>query len=160
MIFGHISQYNSFVLHPALMRGLEFLHNTDFASLPTGVVEIEGRDIYAQILDLDTKHKHQNRPEVHRKYIDIQFLYQGKEQIGYAPDLGNNTIEESLLEQRDIIFYQDHIQNESMLIMTPGCFAIFFPIDVHRPACIFESPTQIRKIVVKVAMELLSKPYL
>lgn len=157
MIFGHISQYKTFALHKALARGLEFLRNTDFAKLPTGVVEIEGRDIYAQIIELDTKQKHENRPEVHRKYIDIQFLYQGKEQIGYAPDFGDNIVEEELLEQRDIIFYEDKIANESMLIMTPGCFAVFFPVDIHRPACILESSTKIRKIVVKVAMDLLAQ---
>lgn len=157
MIFGHISQYKTFALHNALLRGLEFLHNTDFAKLPSGVVEIEGRDIYAQILDLDTKQKHENRPEVHRKYIDIQFLYRGKEQIGYAPDCGNYIVAESLLEQRDILFYEDNIADESMLIMTEGCFAVFFPNDIHRPGCIFESPSKIRKIVVKVAMDLLAK---
>lgn len=45
-----------------------------------------------------------NRPEVHRRYIDIQFLAWGEEKIGIAIDTGNNKVSESLLEQRDIIF--------------------------------------------------------
>lgn len=155
MITGHISQYKTFALHPALVRGLSFLNTTDFATIPAGTVEIDNRNIYAQIIDMDTTPKHENRPEVHRKYIDIQFLYKGKEQMGYAPDFGDNIIKENLLEQRDIIFYEDKIQNESTLIMTPGCFAIFFPTDIHRPGCICESACKIRKIVVKVAMDLL-----
>lgn len=46
----------------------------------------------------------ENRPEVHRRYIDIQFLAWGEEKIGIAIDTGNNKVSESLLEQRDIIF--------------------------------------------------------
>ncbi|MDI5829389.1 YhcH/YjgK/YiaL family protein, partial [Salmonella enterica subsp. enterica serovar Kentucky] len=40
-------------------------------------------------------------------YLDIQFLAWGEEKIGVAIDTGNNQISESLLEQRDIIFYHD-----------------------------------------------------
>ena len=36
--------------------------------------------------------------------------------------------------------------------MVPGSYAIFFPQDVHRPACIKNKETAIRKIVVKVAI--------
>jgi YhcH/YjgK/YiaL family protein len=60
---------------------------------------------------------HENRPEVHRRYLDIQFLAWGEEKIGIAIDTGNNEISESLLEQRDIIFYHDS-ENESFIEMT------------------------------------------
>lgn len=155
MIFGHISQYKQFALHPALQKGLNFLATTDFDNLELGVVEIEGRQIYAQILDVETKPKHDILPEVHQKYIDIQYLHRGNEYIGYAPDFGHYEIEKELLKERDIIFYKDNIKYESNLHMAPGCFAIFFPADIHRPACIDDKPTIIRKIVVKISMDLL-----
>lgn len=62
--------------------------------------------------------------EVHRRYLDIQFLAWGEEKIGIAIDTGNNQISESLLEQRDIIFYHDS-EHESFFEMTPGNYAIF-----------------------------------
>ncbi|MEX9254083.1 YhcH/YjgK/YiaL family protein [Pseudenterobacter timonensis] len=151
MIFGHIAQPNPCRLPGAIEKALAFLRNTDFTALEPGVVEIEGRQIYAQILDLQTKAVAENRPEVHRRYLDIQFLASGEEKIGIAIDTGNNQISESLLEQRDIIFYHDS-ENESFIEMIPGSYAIFFPQDVHRPACIKEKATAIRKIVVKVAV--------
>ncbi|MEE3664647.1 YhcH/YjgK/YiaL family protein [Brenneria sp. g21c3] len=151
MISGHITHSNPCALPQAIQRGIEFLRTTDFSLLPTGVVEIDGRKIYAQILDLETQAKENNHPEVHRRYIDIQFLASGEEIIGFASDTGNNIIAESLLEERDIIFYHD-MENESPLIMTPGSYAIFFPQDVHRPACIYHQASKIRKIVVKVAL--------
>lgn len=154
MIFGHISNPNPCALPAAIEKALHFLRTTDFHKLDTGVVEIEGREIYAQILDLTTKEKTENQPEVHRRYIDIQFLAWGEEIIGVAPDQGENRIAQSLLEERDIIFYHD-MKNESEMIMTPGTYAIFFPQDVHRPACIYNTVSHIRKIVVKVKVDAL-----
>lgn len=119
-----------------------------------GVVEIDGKNIYAQIIDLTTREAVENRPEVHRRYIDIQFLAWGEEKIGIAIDTGNNKVSESLLEQRDIIFYHDS-EHESFIEMIPGSYAIFFPQDVHRPACNKNATTAIRKIVVKVALAAL-----
>lgn len=61
------------------------------------------QNIYTQIIDLTTREAVVNRPEVHRRYIDIQFLAWGEEKIGIAIDTGNNKVSESLLEQRNII---------------------------------------------------------
>ena len=151
MIFGHISQPNPCRLPQAIERALAFLRTTDFTTLEPGVVEIDGRAIFAQVLDLATRPHHENRPEVHRRYLDIQFLAWGEEKIGFAIDTGNNEISESLLEQRDIIFYHQ-MENESLIEMTPGSYAIFFPQDVHRPQCHKHKESAIRKIVVKVAV--------
>ncbi|PKA29780.1 YhcH/YjgK/YiaL family protein [Cedecea lapagei] len=151
MIFGHISQPNPCRLPQAIERALAFLRTTDFTTLEPGVVEIDGRAIFAQVLDLATRPHHENRPEVHRRYLDIQFLAWGEEKIGFAIDTGNNEISESLLEQRDIIFYHQ-MENESLIEMIPGSYAIFFPQDVHRPQCHKHKESAIRKIVVKVAV--------
>ncbi|EAM9431545.1 TPA_asm: YhcH/YjgK/YiaL family protein [Salmonella enterica] len=154
MIFGHIAQPNPCLLPAAIERGLEFLRSTDFRKLEPGVVEIDGKNIYAQVIDLTTRDVAENRPEVHRRYLDIHFLAWGEEKIGIAIDTGNNQISESLLEQRDIIFYHAS-EHESFIEMIPGSYAIFFPQDVHRPACHKTVATPIRKIVVKVAISVL-----
>ncbi|QCV78140.1 YhcH/YjgK/YiaL family protein [Enterobacter ludwigii] len=151
MILGHISQPNPCRLPRAIEKALDFLRTTDFTALAPGVVDIDGRNIFAQVLDLTTQTWDENRPEVHRRYLDIQFLAWGEEKIGVAIDTGNNEISETLLEQRDIIFYHGS-ENESFIEMTPGTYAIFFPQDVHRPACIKNKASAIRKIVVKVAI--------
>lgn len=78
-----------------------------------------------------------------------------EEKIGIAIDTGNNKVSESLLEQRNIIFYHDS-EHESFIEMIPGSYAIFFPQDVHRPGCIMQTASEIRKIVVKVALTALN----
>ena len=91
---------------------------------------------------------------MHRKYIDVQFSVEGKEIIGFARDTGNNKISEELLKERDIMFFED-MGNEIDLEMKPGNFAILFPNDVHRPACLYNEACTIRKVIVKVNTEIL-----
>lgn len=156
MIFGNVKDLDStFAWLPApLKTAVEHLRNTDFLALQPGNYELQGRDIYVQVIDMTTKHFAETRPEVHRQYIDVQFLCRGAEKIGVASDTGENKMAEDLLAQRDLLFYED-MQNESTLTMTPGSFAVFFPSDVHRPGCASMEPSAIRKVVIKVRVSLL-----
>ena len=63
-------------------------------------------------------------------------------------------ISEEGLEQRDVRFYAA-MENESMLTMSHGSFAVFFSSDVHRPGCAVNQPEPIRKVVVKIRASLL-----
>ncbi|MCV4731272.1 YhcH/YjgK/YiaL family protein, partial [Escherichia coli] len=47
-------------------------------------------------------------------------------------------------------------EHESFIEMIPGSYVIFFPQDVHRPGCILQTASEIRKIVVKVALTALN----
>jgi len=38
--------------------------------------------------------------------------------------------------------------------MEAGSFAVFFPWDIHRPACAINEPASIRKVVVKIRLSL------
>ncbi len=49
----------------------------------------------------------------------------GEEKIGIAIDTGNNKVSESLLEQRDIIFYHDS-EHESFIEMIPAATQFSF----------------------------------
>lgn len=158
MFFGNIAQIEGMEKkYPqTIVQALIYLKEkqNEFLSMSTGVYEIVGQNIYAQVFDTETQAKAQGRPEVHRKFIDVQFSVQGKEKIGFAVDTGNNKITEELLESRDVIFYEQ-MENEMELIMQPGSFAVFFPEDVHRPACENGGCTSIRKVVVKVNRAML-----
>lgn len=156
MIFGHVNDLESAFgwLPRPLKTAVEHLAKTDFLSLPAGNYDLEGKDIYVQVIDMTTKPFAETRAEVHRQYIDVQFLARGREKIGVAADTGNNAVAEDLLAQRDLLFYSG-MENESTLTMTPGSFAVFMPTDVHRPGCAFDAPEAIRKVVVKVRLSLL-----
>ena len=156
MIFGHVNDFEAgFSWLPLpLKTAVKHLRDTDFMALPAGNYDLQGKDIYVQVIDMATRPFAETRPEVHRQYIDVQFLVSGREKIGVAADTGNNAVAEDLLAQRDLLFYGG-MENESALTMTPGSFAVFMPSDVHRPACAFDQPEPIRKVVVKVRVSLL-----
>lgn len=151
MFFGHITKINLNEYPNAIQVALEYLKNTDFDKLQPGNYAIKDNLIYAQVLDLKTKPKSENFPETHRTFLDVQYLHSGKERIGFAPDSGNNEIAIPYDAERDILFYKD-AEYESELVMREGCFAVFFPEDIHRPACIDEESCKIRKVVVKIAI--------
>ena len=157
MIFGHVNDLEAAFawLPKPLGMVVDHLKNTDFSKLPAGNYDLQGTDVYVQVIDLTTKPFAETRPEVHRQYIDVQFLVSGHEKIGVASETGKNVVAEDLLATRDLLFYTG-AKNESMLTMIPGSFAVFMPSDVHRPACAFDQPEAIRKVVVKVRVSLLA----
>ena len=156
MFFGHISNINVNEYPKAIQFALKYLQETDFDQVEVGRYELKGNRIYVQVLDLTTQPKSEILPEVHRNYLDVQYLHSGKERMGFATDLGNNLIAKDYDPVRDIQHYQD-CQNECELIMQPGSFAVFFPEDIHRPACIDGKPSTIRKVVVKIAISELEE---
>lgn len=157
MIFGHVNDLDTaFAWLPApLKTAVEHLKQTDFNALPAGNYDLQGKDIYVQVIDMTTKPFAETRPETHRQYVDVQFLVRGREKIGVASDTGNNGVAEDLLAECDLLFCKT-MENESTLTMTPGSFAVFLPSDVHRPGCAFDRPEAIRKVVVKVRLSLLA----
>ncbi len=139
------------ILPENVRKGLDFLAKTDIASLPAGRIDIEGDSIFALIQDYDTAPKGEKRPESHARYMDIQYVFAGREVIGYAPLAADHTVEEDLFEGRDVRFYSD-VTDETDLLMGPGAYALFYPTDIHRPGCAAETAGKVRKVVVKVLL--------
>lgn len=132
-----------------IQRGLKFLAETDIVALPAGRVDIDGNRLFALIQDYETVPKAGKRPESHARYIDIQFVANGREVIGYAPLSGGNPVAEDLLESRDVQFF-DTVADETDLVLGTGAYAIFHPTDIHRPGCAAGAPAKVRKVVVKI----------
>ena len=118
-----------------------------------GVYEIQGKDIYAQVFDAETGSVEEKRPESHKNYLDVQFLASGEEKLGFTPLKDEYEVDE-YFEGRDLIFYKK-VENEGFVYATPGCFTVFFPCDVHRPAVADGKPMTVRKVVVKVRTTLI-----
>lgn len=154
MIFSSIYAKDISASYPkAIQKALDYLKSHDFVNMEPGVYEIQGKEIYAQVFDAQTKPAEECRPEVHEKYVDVQFLASGKEKLGFTPDTGKYEVDERF-DERDLIFYKS-VENEGFIEATPGCYSMFFPADVHRPAVISGEPMTVRKVVVKVSVALL-----
>lgn len=133
-----------------IQKALEYLMGRDFTKMDPGTYAIDGKEIYAMVMDITTCPVADKRPEIHKDYVDVQFVAQGREMLGFAPDVGDLSITDGK-EESDIYFYND-VGDESYLVATKGCYNIFFPNDIHRPGCMVEHPDKVRKVVVKVSM--------
>ena len=155
MIFSCIHANDDLRKYPAaIQKAINYVATTDFSALEDGVYEIDGKLMYAQVFSFTSKQKDECKPELHRKYLDVQFWICGEELFGIAPSHGVGSCTEEILE-RDLYFY-DGVANESFVHATEGCYAIFFPNDVHRPGvCVDGKPLDYRKVVVKVSLDLL-----
>ena len=129
-------------------KAFEFLRRPDLKDLPLGRQEIDGDNVFAIVAENDLKPIGEvQRPEFHKRYIDIQAPITGEETIGVC-DLPRNAVEQPFDEARDYALYAVKTRP---LTVRPGEFAVFFPkIDLHMPGCTTGKPARIRKLVIKV----------
>ncbi|MFC4307093.1 YhcH/YjgK/YiaL family protein [Cohnella boryungensis] len=142
-------------LHPVLREALLKLAGTDLQALSPGKHEWDGERVFLLLQEMETAPKAEKKLESHRRYLDIQWLIEGEERIGYTRKSASHAVCEDELANKDYALYDDPA-DEMELTMKPGTFAIFFPEDLHRPGVCGEAPARIKKAVVKVDLELLA----
>jgi len=97
----------------------------------------------------ETKSRADGVFESHRRFIDIQVICEGEEQIEVA-DTARLTVRQPYDAERDFALYHDH-PDASLLRLFPGEAAILFPEDAHMPTLrIHAAPVRVRKVVLKV----------
>lgn len=87
--------------------------------------------------------------ESHRKYIDVQVVFEGAEAMELV-DISRLTARQPYNAERDFIVYADCTES-SVLHVRAGEAAVFFPADGHMPGLRTGSEgTLVRKTVIKV----------
>ena len=148
MIFdtlNHAARYTS--LGARLAAGLSYLQHTDLTTLPVGRLEIDGDNIYALVQEYTTRPAEAGVWESHRRYIDIQYMVSGTEQMGYA-SLSRMQLGEYIPEKD----FQQMTGVGNMLEVFAGSFVIFFPEDGHMPGLTRDTPQPVRKVVLKIKL--------
>lgn len=85
--------------------------------------------------------KPQDQQEKHDQYIDIHYLLEGSEMVGWALNQSDS--------QNDYALY-DHVEGEVFILFSPEIFVILTPQDVHRPGLCQLEPAQIRNVVENI----------
>lgn len=136
---------------PRLRRALQYLASTDVRSLAPGRHELDGDRLFALVQDFATRPPEACRWEAHRRYIDVQFVAEGVERMGWLT-LAQAREVEPYDAARDVAFYA---AGRDFVTLEAGMLAIFWPSDVHAPCCspADGEPHQVRKVVVKIAVE-------
>lgn len=147
MIFATLAQSDRYAaLHPLFPRAFEYIRNTDLRSLAPGRYPILGEDLIAIVEQVPGRTRAAAKLECHRRYIDIQLVLEGVDEMGWKP----------LADCRDpVADYREDIQffhdaPASWIATPPGAFCIFFPEDAHAPLV---ATGNIRKVIFKVAVK-------
>lgn len=128
-----------------MQSALRFIQDTDFSRVAAGRYELDGANLFYLIQEYTPKPITAGVLEAHHNYIDIQYVVQGEEFIGYA-DLSQMQPGEYLAEKD---FQQ--VQGKVDLVRVPaGSFMILYPNDVHMPGLSCGGEGVVRKVVVKV----------
>lgn len=155
MIFSTLNGTDTYSAYPlAVRKALAYLSKTDFLAISTGRYDLDGDNMFVNVMYMTTHPFEGSHPEVHKKYIDLMYWPEGGEKIGYAPYLGTERVFEAHPEN-DITLLED-VLHENILTTTAGQFCVFFPWDAHRPGIMLGStPATSKKCVVKISMDLL-----
>jgi YhcH/YjgK/YiaL family protein len=141
----NIEQYSK--LHPLFQQVFEYIHNTDLHKLASGKHIVLNDDIFVLIQRGPGQTKADSTLECHRKYIDIQLVLDGTDEMGWKPLADCQQAIDSFNIANDVQFFKDLPLN--WLTIPPNKFCIFFPEDAHS-GMISEHP--IHKAVFKIAV--------
>ena len=151
MIYDRLSNAEQYyVLGEKFKKAFDFLKNTDLKNIKDGSYEIDGKNIYANVQSLKTKPIEEKKWEVHRRYIDIQYVIKGEEKMGYGILEDFKTVTSSYDSEKDIEFLNGEKFN--FVNVEAGDFVIFFNNDVHAPMLAKNEPLEIKKVIVKIAI--------
>ncbi len=136
-------------MHSGFKKAFDFLRREDLLTLAPGRYEIEGDNVYALVQEYNSKLLEQGKWETHRNYIDIQFMCEGEELLGYALAERLSSAE-PYNSEKDVEFFKGE---GSMIKMLKNNFMILYPQDGHMPTIAVDGKsTKVKKTVIKVRL--------
>ena len=130
---------------------VKFLSELDINNIKLGK-RVLSDSIYVNIEEYNTKDIEVASFESHDKYIDIQLLLDGSENIYYA-SRDNLSVKVPYDETRDIAFYSDSIQCYPYIKLDGTNFMMIYPHEAHVPQVSINGLSQkVLKVVVKIKL--------
>jgi YhcH/YjgK/YiaL family protein len=149
MIFSTLSQSDRYAgMHPLFPRAFDYIRNTDLNALRPGRYPIIGEDLIAIVEHMPARSRADAKLECHRRYIDIQLVLTGLDEMGWKPLADCHQPLGDYSAENDIRFFNDVA--DTWIATPPGSFCLFFPEDAHAP---LTGSGDIRKVIFKILAE-------
>lgn len=136
-------------IHSGFDKAFDFLEECLENNLETGRYEIDSDRVYALVQSYETSQPDYLPWESHEKYIDIQFVAEGREVVGWK-NTTDLTPVSAYDTDEDCVLYKP--EDGTGIVLGAEYFAIFFPWDGHRPKGFCDKPAAVKKVVIKVAV--------
>lgn len=128
---------------------LEFLENTDLASLEAGSHDIDGDKVFANCMEYVADGQAGDFFENHRRYIDIHLVLENIEKMALTQEAVATARDEFNVEE-------DYVLSDSQVFqvvdLTPNNLLVAFPEDLHQPK-VSVNDQGVKKLVIKVLDE-------
>ena len=132
-------------LHPLFKQLFDYVKSHDLLHTPCGRIELDGDNLFINNVNPTCVKESEQVLEVHRDYIDIHILLEGKERIGWKAIEDVNQLKQAYQKEGDCALYSD--VPTTFVDLLPGQFAIVYPEDPHAPVI---GEGKIRKLIAKV----------
>ena len=147
MIFGNINHEKTYSnLDKDLLTCFEYAKNNELVSFEKGSYEIDGKDIFVNIVGYDTCENEDRFWEAHKKYIDVHLMLDGRERI----DLNfiENLTQKEYEEEGDFLPLDG--EPNSCVELSKDDFLVCYPEDAHMTALKVSEKENIKKAIFKV----------
>ena len=155
MILDSLSRADSYFTADWWRETLAYIRAATPA-LPDGVHPVRGETIVARVHTGQTRTPENAVLESHRTYVDVHVVLQGRETIAVWP-ADRLRVRTPYNRQQDVVFYERPEDQGTRLDLSPGFFTVFFPQDAHMTQLMDREQTTIKKLVMKVAVELIGQ---
>ena len=148
MIIDNIKNLEKYEkVHEQIKNVIDFLENFNKNNFKPGRIDIN-ENLFASLQSYQTLKAEEKEFEVHKDYIDLQYIVKSSERIDFATkDSYGKSYE---IDKEGDFFLTNDIKNHSKLFLNEGDFAIFFPGEFHKPGCSLENDRDMQKIVFKI----------
>ena len=148
MIVTTIDKLTQYSEIPYAQDIVDFLNDFKKSDMQPGRYDIHGDDLFAAVSRYDTQPNVERQFENHRKYIDLQIVFGGKEEIHWADTQSLTMVSEEFSKGGDIAFYV----GESMgyVLLGGDQCAVLFEEDAHMPNVLHEKSENVLKVVFKI----------
>jgi YhcH/YjgK/YiaL family protein len=145
----HAARYE--VLNSRFAKAFAFLRTVD-GTQALGRHDLDGDHCFALVQTYETKPLEKAKFEAHRKFIDVQFIFSGRETILWAPLAAMKEETMAYTEEKEAALWK-LVPDVTPLHLSAGHFAILYPEDAHAPCVEWDAPSEVFKVVVKVAVD-------
>jgi len=128
-------------------KALEYLSNLKEGELSLGRHDVSDQ-FYYNVQEYETKVNPMKHFESHCKYVDIQMLISGEENLQVV-DISRLQVEAPYDEVKERILYHP-TGNFASVVLRPGSAVILYPKDAHRTIAYNGKPYKVKKVVGKV----------
>lgn len=151
MILDTLDQLSRYQI-PHARDIITFMASQNPMDVADGEHEILGRELFVRVMSYEPKPAHENRFEAHRVHADVQLVVQGVELMQVAPLDQLKPLTEYDAKGDCQFFSASGFWTD--LTVRANTFAIFFPGEAHRPACLYQDHrARVKKFVFKIKMQ-------